>query len=113
MVGDLAGFVAATYLRGMPFVQVPTSLLAMVDACIGGKTAVNLPQGRNLVGAFYQPQLVVGDVSVLSTLGERERREGWAEAIKHGLILDRHLFQTFENHADEIAAISAAIAGAR
>ena len=88
VVGDLAGFVAATFLRGVPFVQVPTSMAAMVDASIGGKVAVNLPQGKNLVGAFYQPQAVVADVQVLSTLGKRELAEGWAEAIKHGLILD-------------------------
>lgn len=110
MVGDLAGFVAATYLRGMPLVQVPTSLLAMVDASIGGKTAVNLTQGRNLVGAFYQPQMVVADVSVLATLGERERREGWAEAIKHGLIMDEALFETFEQHAGEIMALEPELA---
>jgi 3-dehydroquinate synthase len=105
MVGDMAGFVASTYLRGMPLVQVPTSLLAMVDASIGGKTAVNLPEGRNLVGAFYQPQMVLADVSSLSTLGERERREGWAEAIKHGFILDKGLYETFDRHAAEIMAL--------
>jgi 3-dehydroquinate synthase len=105
MVGDLAGYVAATCLRGLNLVQVPTSLLAMVDASIGGKVAVNLPQGRNLVGAFYQPRMVLADVSMLSTLGERECREGWTEAIKHGLILDRDLFETFEEHADKISAL--------
>ena len=105
MVGDLAGFVAATFLRGIPFVQVPTSLLAMVDASIGGKVAVNLPEGRNLVGAFYQPRMVLADVSTLATLGERERREGWAEAIKHGLTLDSELFKAFEGHSAEIMAL--------
>ena len=91
VVGDLAGFVAATYLRGLPFAQVPTSLLAMMDAAIGGKTAVDLPQGKNLVGAFYQPKFVLADVSVLQTLPDRELRSGWAEAIKHGLIMDDDL----------------------
>ncbi len=102
VVGDLAGFVAATYLRGMPFGQVPTSLLAMMDAAIGGKTAVDLPQGKNLVGAFYQPKFVLSDVSVLQTLPRRELNSGWAEAIKHGLILDEALLATFEEGADEI-----------
>ncbi|MCL0028549.1 3-dehydroquinate synthase [Dehalococcoidia bacterium] len=102
VVGDLAGFVASTYLRGMPFGQVPTSLLAMMDAAIGGKTAVDLPQGKNLVGAFYQPKFVLSDVSVLQTLPRRELNSGWAEAIKHGLILDEALLTTFENGADEI-----------
>ena len=100
VVGDLAGFVAATYLRGMPFIQVPTSMAAMVDASIGGKVAVNLTQGKNLVGAFYQPRMVLADVSALSTLGPRELAEGWAEAIKHGLILDSGLFDIFEEHAE-------------
>ena len=104
VVGDLAGFVAATFLRGMPFVQVPTSVAAMVDASIGGKVAVNLAQGKNLVGAFYQPQMVLADVSALSTLGNRETAEGWAEAIKHGLILDPELFDIFEEHAEELSA---------
>ena len=102
VVGDLAGFVAATYLRGMPFGQVPTSLLAMMDAAIGGKTAVDMPQGKNLVGAFYQPRFVLSDVSVLQTLPRRELNSGWAEAIKHGLILDEALLTTFEEGAEEI-----------
>ena len=107
VVGDLAGFVASTYLRGMPFVQVPTSMAAMVDASIGGKVAVNLPEGKNLVGAFHQPRLVLSDISSLETLGKRERAEGWAEAIKHGLILDAELFSTFEEHSDALLALSA------
>ena len=102
VVGDLAGFVAATFLRGVPFIQAPTSMAAMVDASIGGKVAVNLPQGKNLVGAFYQPRMVLADVSALSTLGRRELAEGWAEAIKHGLILDRELFDVFEEHAEDL-----------
>lgn len=99
VVGDLAGYVAATFLRGVPFVQVPTSMAAMVDASIGGKVAVNLPQGKNLVGAFYQPQAVLADVQTLATLGQRELSEGWAEAIKHGFILDAALVDTFEQNA--------------
>jgi 3-dehydroquinate synthase len=102
VVGDLAGFVAATFLRGVPFVQVPTSMAAMVDASIGGKVAVNLPQAKNLVGAFYQPQAVLADVQALSTLGKRELSEGWAEAIKHGLILDASLVDVFEEHAEAL-----------
>ena len=106
VVGDLAGFAAATFIRGMPFVQVPTSMAAMVDASIGGKVAVNLPQGKNLVGAFYQPKLVLSDTSALSTLGKRELAEGWAEAIKHGLILDPDLLNKFEQHAENLMALS-------
>ena len=88
VVGDLAGFVAATYLRGVPLVQVPTSLLSMVDSSIGGKTGVNLPAGKNLVGAFLQPQLVLVDPQLLATLPALEQRSGWAEVIKYGF-LDR------------------------
>ena len=105
VVGDLTGFVAATYNRGMGFVQVPTSLAAMVDASVGGKTAVNLPSGKNLVGAFHQPRLVVADVAALRTLPKRETMEGWAEAIKHGLILDSALFDDFERHTDALLAL--------
>ena len=88
VVGDLAGFVAATYMRGVPFVQVPTTLLAMIDASIGGKTGVDTPHGKNLVGAFHQPAAVIVDPSVLSTLPPPYRRAGAAEAIKHGVIAD-------------------------
>ena len=105
VVGDLAGFVASTFVRGMPFVQAPTSMAAMVDASIGGKVAVNLPQGKNLVGSFYQPRMVLADVAALSTLGGRELAEGWAEAIKHGLILDTELFDIFEEHAEDLMAM--------
>ena len=105
VVGDLAGFVAATYLRGVPFVQAPTSMAAMVDASIGGKVAVNLPQAKNMVGAFYQPKGVFCDVQALSTLGKRELAEGWAEAIKHGFILDADLVDVFEEHAEELMAV--------
>lgn len=102
MVGDLAGFVAATFLRGVSVVQVPTSLAAMVDASIGGKTAVNLPAGKNLVGAFYQPRMVVADLNTLKSLPPRELASGWAEAIKHGLILDASLFELFEERVESL-----------
>ena len=106
MVGDLTGFVAATFLRGVPFIQVPTSLAAMVDASIGGKTAVNLSVGKNLVGAFYQPRAVMADLDTLKTLSYREMASGWAEAIKHGLILDAPLFQLFEEEADALMELA-------
>lgn len=96
VVGDLAGFVASIYLRGVAFVQVPTSLLAQVDASVGGKTAVNHPAGKNLIGSFYQPRLVVIDPHVLQTLPRRELRSGLAEMIKHGVILDANYFQSLE-----------------
>ena len=105
VVGDLGGFVSSTFLRGMIFVQVPTSMAAMVDASIGGKVAVNLPQGKNLVGSFYQPSLVLADVHTLSSLGQRELSEGWAEAVKHGLILDSELFDMFEEHAEDLMSL--------
>ncbi len=102
MVGDLAGFVAATYLRGIPWVQVPTSLVGMVDASIGGKVAVDHPQGKNLVGAFYQPHFVLADVQILSTLPQRDLTSGWAEVIKHGLIMDAEFFKMLENDAEKL-----------
>ena len=92
VIGDLAGFVAATYLRGINFVQVPTTLLAMVDSSVGGKTGVNLPEGKNLVGAFHQPKLVVADLDTLATLPPREFAAGMAEVIKYGAIRDKALF---------------------
>ncbi len=88
VVGDLAGFAAAVYQRGVPFVQVPTTLLAQVDSSVGGKTAINHARGKNMIGAFYQPRAVVADVATLGSLSERELRAGLAEVIKHGLILD-------------------------
>lgn len=96
-VGDLAGFVAATYMRGVPFVQVPTTLTAQVDAAIGGKTAVNLPEGKNLVGAFHQPVGVIADVATLATLPDREFRSGLAEVAKYALSLDVELLDQLES----------------
>ena len=96
VVGDLAGFVAATYLRGIPFIQVPTTLLAQVDSSVGGKVGVNLKSGKNLVGAFHQPRLVMCDLETLSTLPERELRAGLAEVIKYGIIYDAPFFASLE-----------------
>jgi 3-dehydroquinate synthase len=96
VVGDLAGFVAATYLRGIPFVQVPTTLLAQVDSSVGGKVGVNLKAGKNLVGAFYQPRLVLCDLDTLRSLPGREYRAGLAEVIKYGIIYDASLFRRLE-----------------
>lgn len=98
VIGDMTGFAAATYLRGVPFVQIPTSLLSMVDASVGGKTGVDLPQGKNLVGAFKQPHLVIIDADVLTTLPGVEFRSGLAEVIKHGIIGDPDLFVQLEEH---------------
>jgi shikimate kinase/3-dehydroquinate synthase len=105
MVGDLAGFVAATFLRGMFWVQVPTSLVAMVDASIGGKVGVNHPEGKNIIGAFYQPSLVLTDCQTLTTLPQRELTSGWAEVIKHGMILDEEFVQFLENNVDRLAKL--------
>ena len=96
VVGDLAGFVAATYLRGVPFVQVPTTLLAQVDSSVGGKVGVNLKAGKNLVGAFHQPRLVLCDLDTLKTLSPREFKAGLAEVIKYGIIYDEPLFRHLE-----------------
>lgn len=102
VVGDLAGFVAATYLRGVAFVQMPTTLLAQVDSSVGGKVGVNLRSGKNLVGAFYQPRLVLCDLDTLNTLPEREFRAGLAEVIKYGIICDAKLFAQTERNLPEI-----------
>ena len=92
VVGDLAGLAAALYMRGIDFVQVPTTLLAQVDSSVGGKTAIDTPRGKNLVGAFHQPRLVVADIDLLATLPPRQLRSGWAEVLKHGLICDAAFF---------------------
>ncbi|MCJ7669246.1 MAG: 3-dehydroquinate synthase [Dehalococcoidia bacterium] len=105
MVGDLAGFVAATFLRGMFWIQVPTSLVAMVDASIGGKVGVNHPEGKNLIGAFYQPNLVLADCQALSTLPQRELTSGWAEVIKHGMILDEKFVQFLEGNVNRLTKL--------
>jgi 3-dehydroquinate synthase len=105
VIGDMTGFAAATWLRGVNFVQVPTTLLAMVDASIGGKTGVNHPQGKNLIGAFYQPKLVLIDPSVLKSLPVREFRAGMAEVIKYGVIWDAELFKQLED-SDNLASFS-------
>ena len=109
VVGDLAGFVAATYLRGVPLVQVPTSLLAMVDASIGGKTGVDHPRGKNLIGAFYPPRIVVSDPSLLTTLPPRALRDGFAEAIKHALIADPGMLDVLESEAERLLAVEAGV----
>jgi 3-dehydroquinate synthase len=103
VVGDLAGFVAATFARGLAFVQVPTTLLAQVDSSVGGKVGVNLPGGKNMVGAFWQPAGVLVDTAVLDTLPEREYRAGLAEVVKYGVILDADFFNYLEAHAAELS----------
>ncbi|MEX0980161.1 MAG: 3-dehydroquinate synthase [Gemmatimonadota bacterium] len=102
VTGDLAGFVAATYMRGVPVVQVPTSLVAMVDASVGGKTGVDVPDGKNLVGAFHPPRLVAVDPDVIGSLPRAERANGMAEAVKHGAILDADYFDWIDRAAPEI-----------
>ncbi|MBX3701225.1 MAG: 3-dehydroquinate synthase [Dokdonella sp.] len=114
VIGDLAGFAAASWMRGIDFIQMPTTLLAMVDSSVGGKTGVNLPQGKNLVGAFHQPRAVVADTGTLATLPVREYRAGLAEVVKYGAINDAAFFAWLEVHADALvardeAALAAAI----
>ena len=105
VIGDLAGFAAATYLRGVPYVQVPTTLLAQVDSSVGGKTGVNHDNGKNLIGAFYQPKLVLIDVNVLASLPRRELLAGLAEVIKYGIIEDPQLFRDVEKKLTKIVAL--------
>jgi 3-dehydroquinate synthase len=102
VIGDLVGFVAATYQRGIPFVQMPTTLLSQVDSSVGGKTAVNHPKGKNMIGAFYQPRLVVADLETLRTLPAKEYRAGLAEIVKYGVISDPELFEFLETRYKEI-----------
>jgi 3-dehydroquinate synthase len=104
VVGDLAGFAAATYNRGLPLLMVPTTLLAMVDSAVGGKVAVNHPKGKNLIGAFHQPAGVWVDTAFLATLPDREFRSGLAEVVKYGVILDAEFFTFLESNADDILA---------
>jgi 3-dehydroquinate synthase len=108
VVGDLAGFVAASFARGLDFLQIPTTLLAQVDSSVGGKTGVNLPAAKNIVGAFWQPRGVLIDLDVLATLPEREYRSGLAEVVKYGVILDPVFFEYLERHADQLASRDAA-----
>ncbi len=102
VVGDMGGFAAACYQRGMPFIQVPTTLLAQVDSSVGGKTAINHPQGKNMIGAFYQPKVVFADTALLRTLPARELRAGLAEVIKYGLIRDLPFLEWLETHLEAL-----------
>ncbi len=102
VIGDLAGFAAATYMRGVPFIQVPTTLLAQVDSSVGGKTGINHPLGKNMVGAFWQPLAVITDTATLDTLPDRELSAGIAEVVKYGLIRDADFFAWSERHATEL-----------
>ena len=104
VVGDLAGFAAAIYKRGIDFIQVPTTLLAQVDSSVGGKTAIDTPRGKNLIGAFHQPRLVLCDLGVLGTLPERELRAGYAEVVKYGLLGDEAFFRGLEEHGAQVLA---------
>jgi 3-dehydroquinate synthase len=111
VVGDIAGFAAAVYQRGVPFVQVPTTLLAQVDSAVGGKTAINHPLGKNMIGAFYQPRVVVADTDTLSTLPPRELSAGLAEVIKYGFIRDPEFLEWLESHMDALLAREAEALG--
>ena len=102
IVGDVGGFLAAIFMRGIPYIQVPTTLLAQVDSSVGGKTGVNLPEGKNLVGAFHHPLAVFADIGVLATLPDRELRAGLMESVKAGIIRDRALTRFMEEHAEEV-----------
>ena len=104
VVGDLAGFAAAVYQRGMPFIQVPTTLLAQVDSAVGGKTAINHPLGKNMIGAFHQPLVVIADTDTLATLTDRELAAGLAEVIKYGLVRDLHFFEWLETNLGRLLA---------
>jgi len=105
VIGDLTGYAAATYLRGVPFVQIPTTLLSQVDSSVGGKTGINHPLGKNMIGAFYQPQVVLADIDTLKTLPSRELSAGMAEVIKYGLIRDAEFFNWLETHIERLMAL--------
>ncbi|MDO9151101.1 MAG: 3-dehydroquinate synthase [Methylotenera sp.] len=105
VIGDLTGYAAATYLRGVPFIQIPTTLLSQVDSSVGGKTGINHPLGKNMIGAFYQPQLVLADIDTLQTLPPREFSAGMAEVIKYGLIRDPDFFDWLEVHINQLMAL--------
>jgi len=109
VIGDLAGYVAATFMRGLPIVQVPTTLLAQVDSSVGGKVAVNLPEGKNLVGAFYQPFLVYIDLAVLKTLPVEEMEAGMAEVIKYGIILDKNFLGYLEKKIGKLRELDSKV----
>ncbi len=104
VIGDMGGFAAACYQRGMPFIQVPTTLLSLVDSSVGGKTAINHPLGKNMIGAFYQPKLVLADISTLDTLPDRELKAGLSEVIKYGLIRDPEFFAWLEVNLEKLLA---------
>lgn len=104
VIGDMGGFAAACYQRGMPFIQMPTTLLSLVDSSVGGKTAINHPLGKNMIGAFYQPKLVLADISTLNTLPDRELKAGLAEVIKYGLIRDAAFFEWLEINLEKMLA---------
>ena len=108
VIGDMTGYAAATYLRGVPFIQIPTTLLAQVDSSVGGKTGINHPLGKNMIGAFYQPQVVLADIATLNTLPDQELRAGIAEVIKYGLIRDLPFFEWLEQNMDKFLARDAA-----
>lgn len=105
VIGDLTGYAAATYLRGVPFIQVPTTLLSQVDSSVGGKTGINHPLGKNMIGAFYQPQVVLADIDTLKTLPAREFSAGMAEVIKYGLIRDAEFFDWLEAHIEQLMTL--------
>lgn len=105
VIGDLTGYAAATYLRGVPFIQIPTTLLSQVDSSVGGKTGINHPLGKNMIGAFYQPQVVLADIDTLKTLPTRELSAGMAEVIKYGLIRDAEFFNWLEAHIEPLMAL--------
>lgn len=109
VVGDLTGYAAATYLRGVPFIQIPTTLLSQVDSSVGGKTGINHPKGKNMIGAFYQPKMVLIDIDTLNTLPQRELSAGVAEVIKYGLIRDEGFFEWLETNMSRLMALDQAI----